>query len=655
MGQHMSRGWWLGLAASLLGCSAGSNGDSVEDQGSVSSALTQTTGTTRYIGVDFFMMGSSATPNPVTNADINKAIDTANSLFAPMNLVFYTNTASWVTMQYLHDVSSTTSRTWSQIANDASNLGIASNSFPTANATTPPLWLGQLSKLRPPTRVTVLVALSGLGGSNCASPSPHDDGYNWNNYHPSGPGWTNDHSHGIVCVRDSNGINALAHELGHYFELLHTFDVTNAGVLAITGQTAADYYDLVYRPNGAGVTTYTSKAAVGTAPGLLLKDDGSARSLNNVVACSDPAWNPNPCEHGLTFTTGTGSRVEYRTSSNPTQMAGMTAAPTTPGGQYRINAMSYWCPKCPMFFSDSQREIMAGALESMKGQRQMLGQNVLFGPAVSSWGADRLDVLWHNANDQLAIKTYANGWGSMTVIPTTELGSDPAVVSWGVNRRDVFWRGIDNHLKHIANGGTGTGGWTGEEDLGGDMRSSPAVASWGSGRLDVFWRGSDSHLKHIWYPYNNGWSWEEDLGGSLASDPSAVSWGNGRLDVFWRGTDSKLKHKWFPDYGNWSGEQDMGNWIGSAPTVASWGSGRLDVFWRGSTGTVKHRWFPYNGDWSFEEDLGGFLDSDPSAVSWASGRLDVFWAGAGKLRHKWYPYNNAWSGEEDLGSLQVTY
>jgi len=160
------------------------------------------------------------------------------------------------------------------------------------------------------------------------------------------------------------------------------------------------------------------------------------------------------------------------------------------------------------------------------------------GPAVASWGPDRLD-LFATAGGQL----QHTCWTGTTWCNWENLGGalqdDPAAVSWGPNRVDVFARGTDNQLWHKWWDGSGWRGW---EPLGGQLTSGPAAASWSANRLDVFVRGTDNQLWHKWWD-GSGWRDWEPLGGVLNSDPAAVSWGPNRVDVFVRGTDNQLWHK----------------------------------------------------------------------------------------------------------------
>jgi len=73
----------------------------------------------------------------------------------------------------------------------------------------------------------------------------------------------------------------------------------------------------------------------------------------------------------------------------------------------------------------------------------------------------------------------------------------PAIASWGPDRMDGVARGRDNSLLHISlNPSTSWSEW---ENLGGQIYSSPAAVSWGPGRIDVFARGESGNLIHISY------------------------------------------------------------------------------------------------------------------------------------------------------------
>jgi hypothetical protein len=170
----------------------------------------------RSIGIDFFVMSPTGTPVPVTSADIKEAVDMANMIFTDADISFYVASENYINTGYLHDIRGTNNVSWNEICFDASFIGLDPDAFPSAHATKIPEWLNQIAAQLSPTRIPVFVGMAPNWGSNCASPSPWDDGYDNGNNSPSGAGWSEDRSHGIICKNDGRGILALAHELGHY-------------------------------------------------------------------------------------------------------------------------------------------------------------------------------------------------------------------------------------------------------------------------------------------------------------------------------------------------------------------------------------------------------------------------------------------------------
>jgi hypothetical protein len=248
-------------------------------------------------------------------------------------------------------------------------------------------------------------------------------------------------------------------------------------------------------------------------------------------------------------------------------------------------------------------------------------------PTVSSRGADSLDLFVTDPSGSI-VRTSWNGksWSSDDVLPqpaTVTLTRAPAAVSWGPNRIDVFSTGSDGAVWHIANDGSGWGGW---ESLGGRLTSAPAVAAWAPNRLDVFGRSTSGSLVHAWWN-GTAWSGWESLGGAVVGAPAAVSWSTNRIDVFVRGTDNGMWHRWW-DGARWQGYEALGGALSAGPTVASWAPGRLDVFVRGTDRAMWHRWFD-GTRWQGYESLGGSLSARPSAASDARNHIDVFSRGAG--------------------------
>jgi predicted acylesterase/phospholipase RssA len=299
------------------------------------------------------------------------------------------------------------------------------------------------------------------------------------------------------------------------------------------------------------------------------------------------------------------------------------------------------------------REVPDGALSKIPiGEpyrawldEQDLGGILTSGPAVASWGPNRLDVFCRGQNGRLLQKVSDSGGNTWTgwheILPkggVIDPGTDPAAVSPAVNNINVVYRGQNKHPKGTWWDNVNQN-WTPEEEHPGILTSSPALSSWGGHRLDSFYKGQNNHLWHQSYDEsrNELMSGEKDIGGLLTSSPDAVSWGNNRIDVVYRGQNGRLWHRFSDNGGDtWAGEHEIRGVIdqGSDPTICSQGPNRLDVFYRGQNKHLKYRWTDDGGKtWSTEEDLGGILNSSPAAVSWGYGRVDVFYRG--QNNHLW--------------------
>lgn len=250
-----------------------------------------------------------------------------------------------------------------------------------------------------------------------------------------------------------------------------------------------------------------------------------------------------------------------------------------------------------------------------------LGGELTSGPAVCSWGENRLDVFVIGTDKSLYHKLWNgsqwSGWESLG----GQLTSNPAAVSWGPNRIDVFGRGTDNALWHKWWDGSKWHNW---ESLGGTLLSAPAVSSRRANHLDVFCEATDKSLYHrIW----NGSQWTpwESLGGELTEDPAAVSWDDKRIDLFVRATDLTLYHKWW-NGSTWSGWEPQSRKMKYGAAASSRRANHLDVFIVAPDGALQHRLWD-GSQWTRWESIGGLLTADPAAVSWSSKRIDVFGRG----------------------------
>ncbi len=262
------------------------------------------------------------------------------------------------------------------------------------------------------------------------------------------------------------------------------------------------------------------------------------------------------------------------------------------------------------------------------------GTGLSSGPAIASWGNDRLDTAVRGTDGSIWHQWYDGaGWHSGESLGRPAPGiapSAPSLVSWAPGRLDLFVQGADNQLWHRWY----EGGWSGWEPLSSPtagISSGPGVASWAPNRLDVFARGPGDGLWHRWWA--GRWSAWENLGGRLGSAPAAVSWESGRIDVAVRGTDGALWHKWYGP--GWSAWETLGGVLLDGPAISSWAPGRLDIFVVGADGRLYQDW--YAGGWSGWGGLGGVFSDQPGAVSWGPNRIDIVVRGTdGRGWRQWW-------------------
>jgi hypothetical protein len=246
-----------------------------------------------------------------------------------------------------------------------------------------------------------------------------------------------------------------------------------------------------------------------------------------------------------------------------------------------------------------------------------------------------------------------SAWQAQSGPPRGIIGS-PAIASWGPGRLDTFVRGGDNALWHaFATPGTGFSGW---ENLGGQLTSGPAAVAWAFGRVDVVARGTDGGLWHKFWS-QTVWSPWESLGGQLTSSPTVASWSPGRLDIFVRGSDLGIWHRWW-DQTAWSAwERRSGTCLGD-PGATSWGPNDLDVFCiggSGPSGPVYHQFWRGAGWSPWLQDVPGVWVDGASAASWAPNRIDLFGVDASTpaLGHDWWD-GVGWHGEVLDGTMGST-
>ena len=232
-------------------------------------------------------------------------------------------------------------------------------------------------------------------------------------------------------------------------------------------------------------------------------------------------------------------------------------------------------------------------------------------PTPSGVGAARTDsgtvVVVRGADDQVWLRSADPSRSYAPIGGRILFG--PAVASWGGNRLDVFAIGTDQRLYH--NAGSTDGPWGGWQDLGGTLTTSPAVVSFAPGQLTVYSRGGNGELWTISWTGNRWTDWSS-LGGDVTSAPGAVvDRDSGHATVGARASDGRLWELRFDSQGQ-SAATVRGITLCSAPGYAARtgdGDSRISVIRSGAGGLVLGG-LP----------VGGFVTSAPALVLDPTGR-----------------------------------
>jgi hypothetical protein len=167
-----------------------------------------------------------------------------------------------------------------------------------------------------------------------------------------------------------------------------------------------------------------------------------------------------------------------------------------------------------------------------------------------------------NADEPSADEPSADGRGAGGAAePATDLAALPGAVVQIQNcdgRWEQFVRQSDNALWHRwqsrANDNSSYGPWV---SLSGIIIYDPAVAMNHDCRLDVFVITSHHEMFHKWQDHNSpgGWSGWENLGGNLVSSPWTGNFVDGRIWVGAWGPDGiqHFKRQTAPSQGPWIG------------------------------------------------------------------------------------------------------
>jgi hypothetical protein len=227
---------------------------------------------------------------------------------------------------------------------------------------------------------------------------------------------------------------------------------------------------------------------------------------------------------------------------------------------------------------------------------QSLGGAIQYGPAVTSWGGDRLDLFVVGLNGNLFHRAGSPGgdWGPWESLGGT-LTASPAALSFSPGTLNAYGRGADGQLWTIAWTGSS---WTPWVPLGGALTSAPgAVVDRDSGRATVGVRGMNGNLFELRFGASGPGAFTS-VGTPLASAPAyAARTGDGTSTIL-----ATLTKDLTPSVSGTS----LGGTLTAAPAVVADPTGRgVSVFGRGGNGALwMYRGVPGAGSWT---SLGGQL------------------------------------------------
>lgn len=232
-----------------------------------------------------------------------------------------------------------------------------------------------------------------------------------------------------------------------------------------------------------------------------------------------------------------------------------------------------------------------------------LRQSVYNGSADPSWhivdtfdlnGDGRADILWRNANGQVAVWT-GNADASLSGAFVSEaIGNDWRIAGAGdVNgdgRGDLVWQHNDGAVSIWSSTGTGfVENAYYHASVGANWKIEGVADLNGDGRSDIVWRNTDGTVS-TWLSTDGGFR------EGVFSSQVAGSWhmaglgdfnGDGKADILWRNDDGGLA-VW---HSNGTGfDQDYYTTVGTEWHVAEVGDvngdGRADLVWRNDNGAV---------------------------------------------------------------------
>ena len=474
----------------------------------------------------------------------------------------------------------------------------------------------------------------------------------------------------------------LAHELGHYFHLSHTFPIEVVDVQALRDK---------------GLYKKAKKAKEDIKKGKLLDIKHLLELIRHYVEVEK-----HPVDEGLKaleiFMDGDKEKVH----DTPYDL-GAKIFDTYPGGpcakkpraelkvnfsngsqktyyyepRTRSNIMSYFdsCFGIKKYhFSEDQKKVMYRASDHGNRIRLFRGKDWdssnmqdFVSPAAVSRKSDTVAVFANNEEGVMMMKSWdpythsykpseSGGWlslGGEGLISPVAISRNPDVI-------DLFAKDITGLIANkILNEASSTY-WPGpqawsKKHFSVGVENKPAVVSPNPSALQIFCRMPDGTIETK--KWDKEWGQWQKLGGKGVGAPAAVCPNYDTINLFARWSDGSIrtktwdeqKNQWSPINGEWT---NLGGKGYDAPAVVAMGC-TIGVFIRWDDGTIRYKvggctdglWLPGKKAWA---NLGGKAVSEPVIVCRSSKSVDIFtrWTdGTVRLRVWHIPESTWWPGD----------